>query len=128
MSLSVDVFVLDGDGKKEFEESPSDGSDLAGFEAWRKTVWGGRGVRALGAGFFPVLADGDLTVWPAEVADFLAECALLREHLSEVAPHPNPQRPDDPHAETIDQVSSRLANIQQAAERALKTGGGVMLW
>jgi hypothetical protein len=42
-------------------------------------------VRALGAEYFPRLAEADLRVGAGEVAAFLRECALLRENLYAIA-------------------------------------------
>ncbi|GAB2590295.1 hypothetical protein [Kribbella endophytica] len=128
MSLLVHTFLRGGDGNHELLDDAEDGSDLAGFENWRRTVWGGDGARALGARFFPQLDGGDLTVEPADVPAFLVECDLLRDHLDQVVPHPNPSRPGDSRAQTTEVVAARLANIRRAAERALAVGGGVLIW
>ena len=125
MSLQVDVFVIGDDGEMDLLDVPDGCSDLAGFEDWRKTVWGSAVVRSLGARFFPHLADGDLTVSPDQVADFLAECALIRGNLEAVAPRRDPALRDEGY---LRQVSARLANIEAAAERARGCGGGVLVW
>jgi len=129
----------------ELLETPAGSSDLAGFESWRHIVWGSGRVRALGAEFFPALAVGDLYIEPDEVERFLRECALLRANLEIVAegvsPH-NPRsadfrmvdgryqlhEPDDPHAAFVAIVSARLANIENAAHRALAAGASVVIW
>jgi hypothetical protein len=128
VSLNVYVFAPGEGGRKEVLDTPAGSGDLAGFESWRTTVWGSDAVRRLGCRLFPVLATGDLTVAPDQVAEFLRECALLRANLTVVAPHPNPNRPQDQHAETIDTVSVRLANIEAAAARAHASGHGVVIW
>ncbi|MFD0078142.1 hypothetical protein ACFVIY_37530 [Streptomyces sp. NPDC127166] len=125
MSLSVDVFVVGGNGKIDVLDVPEGCSDLAGFESWRTSVWGSEAVRSLGASFFPVLANEDLTVFPDHVADLLAECAVIRNNLEAVAPSIDPSKS---HAEYVRQISQRLQNIETAAERAQSLGGGVLIW
>lgn len=125
MSLRVDVFVLGDDGEIRVLDTPECCEPLAGFESWRSTVWGSAAVRALGAQFFVVLADGDLTIAPDQVPDFLRECATLRASIGDIAPTDSPRHPRHWYLETI---SARLANIQIAAGYALGIGGGVMIW
>jgi hypothetical protein len=125
VSLLVHTYLRGNDGEHELLDDPPDGSDLAGFESWRQTVWGGTGARALGARFFPQLDDGDLTVEPADVPAFLVECDLLRDHLEQVTP----STPADVSREQlVEVVAARLANIRRAAERARAVGGGVLIW
>ncbi|MFJ1847466.1 MULTISPECIES: hypothetical protein [unclassified Streptomyces] len=125
MSLSVDVFVVGEDGKVNVLDVPEGSSDLAGFERWRTLVWGSDAVRSLGASFFPALASGDLKVFPDQVTEFLAECALIRSQLEVVAPRTDPAKS---HAEYVWQISERLRNIEDAAERARGSAGGVLIW
>ncbi|GAB3427973.1 hypothetical protein [Flindersiella endophytica] len=124
MSLSVDVFVYAEDGQLEVLDTPEGCQDLAGFESWRTTVWGSEVVRSLGARFFPLLAEGDLTVEPSQVPAFLRECALLRVSIEQIAAA-DPTKDRDRYRE---QISVRLANIQIAAGRAIGAGGGVLVW
>ncbi|MGW8766071.1 hypothetical protein ACWGN5_26625 [Streptomyces sp. NPDC055815] len=125
MSLSVDVFVVGSNGQIDVLDVPAGCSDLAGFESWRTSVWGSEAVRSLGASFFPVLANEDLTVFPDHVAGLLAECAVTRNNLESVAPSTDPSKS---HAEYVRQISQRLQNIETAAERAQSIGGGVLIW
>ncbi|MER7759709.1 hypothetical protein [Streptomyces sp. NPDC097619] len=125
MSLSVDVFVVGDDGQVHVLDVPEGGSDLAGFERWRTSVWGNENVRSLGASFFPVLASDDLRVPPHRVREFLTECALIRGNLDAVAPRTDPSKT---HAEYVRQIAQRLKNIEEAAERALGVAGGVLIW
>ena len=125
MSLLVDVFVVGDDGEANLLDVPDGCSDMAGFESWRREVWGSAVVRSLGARFFPELAVGDLTVAPDQLSDFLAECALIRSNLEAVVPCCDPAWREDTY---IRAVSARLANIEAAAERAQGCGGGVLVW
>ena len=119
------VFVLDGDGRRTLLDTPDTGASLAGFESFRVTVWGSDAVRALGARFFPMLAERDLTVAPGDVAAFLDECAVLRADLDGIAP---PADSGHTHEWYREVVSARLANIEAAGRRALEVGGGVLIW
>jgi hypothetical protein len=125
MSLAVDVFVVGDDGEMCVQDVPADCSDLAGPESWRTTVWGSDEARSLGVQFFPMLAGGDLTVTPDQVPDFLRECALIRSNLEAVTPRRDAAVADERY---VRQVYERLANIENAAERALRTGAGVIVW
>ncbi len=125
MSLLVDVFVIEDDGEMRLLDVPVGCSGMAGFESWRRTVWGSEALRSLGARYFPALADGDLTVAPDQVSDFLAECALVRSNLESFAPQREPGARDEGY---VRQVSERLANIESASLRALESGGGVVVW
>lgn len=139
MSLSVDVYTRTPEGGTVVLPLPSGASDLAGFESWRHDVWGSARVCALRADLFPRLAADDLYVEPADVPRFRDECALLRAHLETVAEGVDrhrrstggrtaQERPDDAHAAFVAQVSVRLANIEDAARRALALGAGVLVW
>ncbi|MFJ8468439.1 hypothetical protein [Streptomyces swartbergensis] len=62
MTLAVDVFVRDADGEWRVPDVPEGCADSAGFESWRRTVWGSETVRSLGARHLPVLAESNLLV------------------------------------------------------------------
>jgi hypothetical protein len=141
VSLTVSVFLRDSSGTMVLDEALG-GSLAAGFENWRTQVWGSSQVRALGAMYFPRLAEADLCVGAAEVAAFLRECALLREHLDAIAAAADLSRQPGVAVNTAtgrvtaaqdspevfrEQVSLRLANIEAAARRALDTGGEVTI-
>ncbi|MER7723245.1 hypothetical protein [Streptomyces sp. NPDC096323] len=119
MTLLVHTYVRGRSGKDHFLEDPEHGLTLAGFESSRTKLWGSQPVRDLGARFFPELASGNLTVEPEDVPAFLAECALLGGHITELAAHSG-------YFEQY--VADRLANIVAAAERALDVDGGVIVW
>jgi hypothetical protein len=141
MSLTVSVLLRDGSGTA-VPDKVLGGSLAAGFENWRTRVWGSPQVRALDAKYFPRLADADLRVDAGEVAAFLRECALLREHLDAITAAADLSRQSGVavntatgHVTTVsdspevfrEQVSLRLANIEAAARRALETGGEVVI-
>ncbi|BCL29002.1 hypothetical protein ACFFS2_06140 [Streptomyces aurantiacus] len=131
MSLSVDVYVPLAEGGIEVLDVPPGSSDAAGRERWRTEVWGSEPVRSLGARFLPRLATEDLTVAPDEVADFIAECDLVRTHLARIAEHMRAEPETGPRqspSQRADDVSRRLDNIVDAARRASDVGGGVIIW
>ncbi|MFE7356078.1 hypothetical protein ACFU8Q_23530 [Streptomyces sp. NPDC057543] len=119
MTLSVHTFVYDEQGRSHLLDDPEDGSDMAGTEVCRTTLWGSDAARALGARFFPELATGDLYVEPEDVDDFLAECELLHRNAATLAGGSGHRR---------DYAAARLANITAAALRARAVGGGVLVW
>jgi hypothetical protein len=125
VSLSVYAFVQRQDGEMILLDAPAAGAELAGFERFRTSVWGSAVVRALGARFLPVLASGDLTIAPPDVAAFLDECALLRANVDTIAP---PTDTHHSHTWYVEVVAARLANIEAAAQRALNADGGVVIW
>jgi hypothetical protein len=125
MTLSVSVFVLDENGKMKFVDTPDFIRPFAGFESWRTEVWGNEAMSALGARFFPVLADGNLFVMPDQVPDFLRETHRVRAYMDDIVPEPPEPRTREWYLESI---SERLVNIQIAAAMALGLGGGVVVW
>ena len=148
MNLSVQVFIDREDGERDVFDPPTDADGQAGYDSWRDTVWGSRRARALGAAFLPHLAEGDLYVEPGEVAEFLEECALLRDNLDKLVPGMDALDPraaghlvnagagsdagirfeaDQPAADFRCTVADCLANIEAAARYALVIGGGVAI-
>ncbi|MGW0291602.1 hypothetical protein [Streptomyces tuirus] len=123
MSLSVDVFLREPDGQWRILDVPEGRDDSAGFESWRRTVWGSEPVRALGARFLPALAD-DLEIEAEEVAEFLREVALLRDHLEAIAE--NTRRPRG-LAEHRAGLVRRLRK-EVAALHARMIDGGLLIW
>ncbi|MBR7838446.1 hypothetical protein KDL01_34590 [Actinospica durhamensis] len=134
MTLSVHVFTSGPDGAMEFPVDEPHGRTLAGFESWRRTVWGSERVRALGAAYFPRLAHEDLYIEPGLVVELQRECALLRANLQVVAggldsenppaavtvfPGGQVADPQNPDGGFVAIVSQRLANIESAVAQAL---------
>jgi hypothetical protein len=125
MSLSVDVFTTDESGKYRVLDVPAGSSNLAGFESWRTTVWGSEAARALGARFFPQLAETDLRVEPGSVPEFIEEVQLLQDNVGAIAARSGSTVANGDLADTI---ARRLDHILDAAQRALVVGGGVLIW
>ncbi len=59
--------------------------DAAGFESYRQRLWSAPPLVARGAHFLPQLAQGDLFVFPEQLADFVAECTSLRDDVDAIA-------------------------------------------
>ncbi|MGW2720896.1 hypothetical protein [Streptomyces sp. NPDC001492] len=125
MSLLVDVFVREPDGRMRILDVPDDVYQSGGFESWRTTVWGSEFVRSLGARFLPVLADDDLYVEAGDVPEFRREVALLRSRLDELAHGTERPRTVEEHRH---QIETRLRIIEESVRKALEIGGGVLIW
>ncbi|MDH6439748.1 hypothetical protein M2158_008289 [Streptomyces sp. SAI-144] len=125
MSLLVDVFVREPDGKRRILDVPDGVYRSGGFESWRTTVWGSEFVRSLGARFLPVLADQDLYVEAEDVPEFRREIALLHSRLDEVAHGTQRPRTVEEHR---DDIEIRLRIIEESSRKALEIGGGVLIW
>ncbi|MFJ9151432.1 hypothetical protein ACIRP7_26020 [Streptomyces sp. NPDC102270] len=125
MSLWVDVFIREPDGKRRILDVPDGVYRSGGFESWRTTVWGSEFVRSLGARFLPVLAEGDLYVEAEDVPEFRREVASLRSRLDEVAHGTQRPRTVEEHR---DDIGIRLQIIEESSRRALEIGGGVLIW
>lgn len=124
MSLLVEVFVREPDGRRRILDVPDDVYRSGCFESWRTTVWGSQFVRSLGARFLPVPAQEDLRVEAEDVAEFRREVALLRSRLDEVAHGTRRPRTVEEHR---DQIECRLRIIEESIRKALEIGGGVLV-
>lgn len=121
MSLRVTARALEGAG------GDSDFDASAGFESWRKSVWGSGAVRALGLHILPSLATTDVRVSGQELAALEGEVNVLRAGLRGVVDALLEQGVQvvsngDPYATVL----ARLENIGEAVRRAreMANGGG----
>ncbi|MFB7508756.1 hypothetical protein [Streptomyces broussonetiae] len=119
MSLLVEVFVREPDGRMRILDVPDDVYQSGGFESWRTTVWGSPTVRSLGARFLPLLAEDDLCVEPAQVSGLHDEVALLGARLDDIARGTGSPR---------HQIGLRLRIIEESCRTALEVKGGVLIW
>ncbi|MDW8804674.1 hypothetical protein P1P68_07700 [Streptomyces scabiei] len=124
MSLPVEVFVREPDGRRPILDVPDDVYRSGGFESWCTTVRGSECVRSLGARFLPVLAQEDLWVEPEEVPEFRREVALLRSRLDEVVRCTRRPRTVEEHR---DRTECRLRIVEESVRKALEIGGGVLV-
>jgi hypothetical protein len=103
----------------EFINGPP-GSDLAGPESWRTTIYGSEIVIAGGARLLPLLAVCDLYVESEPDLDaLLADCNLIVANLADISRATD----TDP-----DKICHRVENIRQAIHRAQGASGCVVIW
>ncbi|MEZ4382807.1 MAG: hypothetical protein R3A79_15845 [Nannocystaceae bacterium] len=82
MSLVIDLFdPVAGD----YAYLNAVENDAAGFESYRRAVWGAEALRRRGLLLLPRLRDGDLFVYPAALDAFAAECAAIRDDAAAIA-------------------------------------------
>jgi sugar phosphate isomerase/epimerase len=103
----------------DFVDGPQ-GSDLAGPDNWRKTIYGSPRVVALGGTALPLLASQDLYLeTPDELAAAAHDCGLILANLIEVSTNAD-ARPDH--------VAHRVGNVQDAISRAREIDAYVVVW
>ncbi|GAQ65218.1 MULTISPECIES: hypothetical protein [Streptomyces] len=124
MSLLVEVFVREPDGRRRILDVPDDVHRSGGFESWRTTVRGSEFVRSLGARFLPVPAREGPSVEAEDVPEFPREVALLRSRPDEVAHGTRRPRTVEEHR---DQIECRPGIIEESIRKALELGGGVLV-
>jgi hypothetical protein len=119
MSLSVNVFTRDETGKIIIHDAHDQSQELAGFEVFRKTFYGGPMALSLGLSLLPVLAERDLYVEGDDLGRLQEEAKLVLRNVVSFA-----------RAAAADSEVLRLRaqNILDATERAKKAGGGVVIW
>jgi hypothetical protein len=119
VSLSVMIYRrADGSAMDEVEGVLR--SDLAGFERWRKTVYGSPILVSRGATQLPQLANSDLYLESLDDLEAAAaDCRLILANLDEVALHAGTE------AET---VAYRVNNILTAVDFARDNGVCVVVW
>ena len=121
MSLSVTLVTLDPTTKQiaDTDEYPQDGSDLAGMEVWRNTVYGSDAVISRGATFLPQLAVTDLMVDGDDLDSFRSEIEMLIGDLDDLC--------QDLNHQNSEALGFRLNNILKAIKTAAKEGKAVWL-
>src|SRR5258708_3886602 len=93
---------------------------LAGFEHCRGRLWGAPSVRALGCMLLPTLAVDNLHISGAELAVLDADCALIEEHVPQVAAATH---------FTSEFILFRTGNIREAVRMAQALPEGmVVIW
>ncbi|WP_205633281.1 hypothetical protein [Mycobacteroides immunogenum] len=123
----MDVFIIRDDDDFVVLDVPEGVSDLAGFESWRRTIWGSDTVRSLGAEFLPQLkCESWVRIPPHKVWGFMEEIALLQNNLELIAMRQGDARKS--FVQNVYEIGSRLNNFHAAAQRALSIRGGVIIW
>ena len=120
MSLSVSLIKINPVTGEiiNAEKAVNDGSDLAGFESWRKTVYGADPVIFRGATFLPQLKSSDLIIEGSDLYIFRAELNMLINDLDDLSRDLN---------QDIKTLSSRFNNILNSIESAIEKGLTVWL-
>ncbi len=59
--------------------------DAAGFESYRKTLWGAPSLVSRGCRFFPQLDGADLFVYPKDLNAFADECRKIESESESIA-------------------------------------------
>lgn len=94
------------------------GAELAGFEAWRSSVYGSAAVRRRGSHFLPQLASADLVLEGADLTAFQKECAALLRDVVELSAE---------LSVNVETLRYRLSNIASATEQAIAIDGVVWI-
>ena len=115
MSLLVNAYTR-GDGGEMVILEPNDHSEeLAGFEVFRKTFYGGQTARALGLRLLPVLAETDLYAEGQDLDVLQAEAELVLHNVDRFIYEAEA---------TAETLKFRVQNILNATMRARAANGG----
>lgn len=93
--------------------------DLAGFESYRRQLYGSRAARALGLTLLPTLEGGDIYAEGEDVNRLRAEAELALANVELFVAEAGA---------SAESLRPRFANIIAAAHRAAAVGGGVVIW
>ena len=119
MTLSVHAYQRNEAGEMEFIE-PSDGSqDLAGFESFRKTFYGGSIARSLGLRLLPSLAESNVIAEGNDLVTLQNEATIILRNLEHFVPEAKAE---------VETLRFRVKNILGAVDRAQQVHGGVVIW
>ncbi|MEI8383318.1 MAG: hypothetical protein WCJ09_24585 [Planctomycetota bacterium] len=119
MTLSVHAYRRNEAGEMEFIE-PSDGSqDVAGFESFRKTFYGGNMARLFGLRLLPSLAESNVFAEGNDLAALHNEATIIMQNLEQFAPEAKAD---------VATLRFRVQNILGAVNRAQQAHGGVVIW
>jgi len=121
MSLRVNVFTRGPDGEMLLVDlDPVDRhKELAGFESYRRRLYGSPAARTLGLQILPTLDGGDVCVEGAELERLRAEAELALANVDLFVVEADA---------TAEDLRPRFDNIIAAARRAASMGGGVVIW
>jgi hypothetical protein len=119
MSLLVNVFTRDDLGKMVFLDADDHSQELAGFEVFRKTFYGGEAARSLGMRLLPSLAEGDLYAEGDDLPRLQDEANRILQNIDLFT---------DEAAAEREVLRFRVQNIVNAIVRAKKANGGVVIW
>jgi hypothetical protein len=119
MSLLVNVYTRDENGKMEFIDPEDSSEELAGFEAFRRTFYGGQTALSMGLQLLPQLAQTDLYCEFAELEQLKEEANMIQKNVGSFTREAGKDE---------ECLQFRIKNILAAISRAERVGGGVVIW
>lgn len=119
MSLIVNAYKRSDNGEMIFLDPSDRSQELAGFEVYRTTFYGGQTARSLGLQLLVTLAETDLYVEGSELAALKDEAELVLHNIVLFT---------DEAAADSECLAFRMRNIIDAIERAQQANGGVVIW
>jgi hypothetical protein len=119
MSLLVNVFIRDQEHQVVVLEEESPGSELAGLEVCRRTLYGGKIAQSFGLVLLPTLRGQDLYAEGVAVDLLAQEATLILQHIALFAQESGFEPA---------YIQQRIENIIQATEKAKTVSGGVLIW
>jgi hypothetical protein len=119
MSLLVNVYIRDEEGQMVFLDPKDHSEELAGFESYRKTFYGGQAARSLGLRLLPLLAEQDLHVAGDDLTKLENELKLVLENITTFT---------EQAVASSDDLRFRVQNILRAVQRAREARGSVVIW
>lgn len=119
MTLVVNAYVRDSCGEMNFIEPEHSWEELAGFESYRRTLYGSQAALSLGLKLLPILANSNVYAEGPDLEQLRHECelALVNVELFEAE-----------SGACAESLRSRFENIICAVERASRVGSGVVIW
>ena len=119
MSLLVNVFIRDQEDQVVVLDEASSGSELAGYEVCRRTLYGGKTAQSLGLVLLPTLQEQDLYAEGGAVDLLAQEATIILKHIALFAQESGFEPA---------YIQQRIKNIIHATEMAKKVSGGVLIW
>lgn len=119
MSLLVHAYTRDAVGNMIFVEPDDKSKDLAGFEVFRTTFYGGNTARSLGLRLLPLLAGRDLYVEADDLSRLKEETIIILQNIESFMAEASA---------SSDVLRVRVENILDAIDRAQIVHGCVVIW
>ena len=119
MSLLVNVYTRAPDGKMVVVDPAEPADELAGFESYRRQLYGSEAARALGLRLLPTLDGDNLYAEGADLDRLRAEAETALANI---------ERFKAETQATAEGLRPRFENIIAATRRAAELGGGVVIW
>jgi hypothetical protein len=119
MSLLVNVYKRLPGGGIELVEPEHHHQELAGFESYRRRLYGSSAARSLGLQLLPTLEHCDIYAEGADVDRLRAEAELALTNIELF---------EAETGTTGENLRPRFENIIDAARKAVAISGGVVIW